>query len=70
MPEETLPDLGLMAGVSYISNIGDSDGLQEETPGEVDSYVGGLGSFLSVSYLERFFFEAEYIGALGLLKGW
>ncbi len=68
LPEETLPDLGLMAGVSYISNLADSDGLQEETPGEVDSTVGGLGSFLSISYLERFFFEAEYIGALDSFK--
>jgi hypothetical protein len=64
LPEKTLPDLGLMAGVSYISNIADSDGLEGETTGEVDDYVGGLGSFVSVSYLERFFVEAEYVGAL------
>ncbi len=64
LPEESLPDLGLMAGVSYISNLADSDGLEGETPGEVADHVGGLGSFVSVSYQERFFLEAEYVGAL------
>jgi hypothetical protein len=63
LPEETVPDLGLMLGVSYISNIADSDGLAGETPGEIADYVGGLGAFVSVSFRDRFFFEAEYIGA-------
>jgi hypothetical protein len=63
LPEDTVPDLGLMLGVSYISNIADSDGLAGETPGEIADYVGGLGAFVSVSFRDRFFFEAEYIGA-------
>lgn len=63
LPEETVKDLGLMLGVSYISNIAESDGLEGETPGEIADYVGGLGAFVSVSFRDRFFFEAEYIGA-------
>ncbi|MGD8387073.1 MAG: LbtU family siderophore porin [Desulfobacteraceae bacterium] len=64
LPEGLVPDLGLRAGVSYISNIAESDGLEGETPGVLRDDVGGLGAFLSASYMERVFFEAEYIAAL------
>jgi hypothetical protein len=63
LPEGMVPDLGLMLGASYISNIADGDGLEGETPGTVRDYIGAPGAFLSASFIERFFFEAEYIGA-------
>ena len=62
-PEGMLPDFGLTAGISYISNIGDSDGLQEELPPTIKSKVGGIGAFLSLSFMDRYFVELEYIGA-------
>jgi hypothetical protein len=68
LPEGVVPDLGFMAGVSYTSNIADSDGLEGETPGEIEDYVGGLGGFLSVSFQDRFFLEAELITALDKFK--
>lgn len=66
LPEGTIPEFGLTAGASYISNIADSGGLSGElaTADEVQDYVGGLGGFLSASFQGRFFFEAEYISAL------
>jgi hypothetical protein len=68
LPEGAVPDFGLMAGVSYISNIADSGGLEGETPGEIEDYVGGLGTFLSISFQERFFLEAEFVTALDHFK--
>lgn len=64
LPEERVPGFGLSMGVSYISNIADSDGLSGEVaPGAVNDYVSGIGFFASVSIMERFFIEAEYLGA-------
>ena len=59
-----LPGMGLTAGVSYISNIGDSDGLEGELPGTIRRHVDGIGSFLSLSFMDKYFVELEYIGAL------
>ncbi len=64
LPEGLVPNLGLMAGASYLSNIAESDGLEGETPGVLQDDVGGLGAFLSVAYMDRVFFEAEYVAAL------
>jgi hypothetical protein len=72
VPEEVISNFGIAGGVSYISNIGDSDSLQDEdddgnkiiTGSEVKDYVGGLSAFLSISYMDKFFFEFEYLGAL------
>jgi hypothetical protein len=72
VPQELISNFGIRAGVSYISNIADSDSLQDEdddenkiiTDGEVKNYVEGLSAFLSVSYMDKFFFECEYLGAL------
>lgn len=68
LPEGVVPDIGLSAGASYTSNIADSDGLEGETPGEIEDHVGGLGTFLSVSFQDRFFLEAEYVTALDHFK--
>jgi hypothetical protein len=72
VPEEVISNFGIRAGVSYISNIADSDSLQDEdddgnkiiTGSEVKDYVEGLSAFLSISYMDKLFFEFEYLGAL------
>ncbi len=71
LPKKTVPDFNLTAGVSGISNIADSNGLQEaieEAAGEeeatVKNHIEGFNTFLIVSFLDRFFFNAEYLGAI------
>jgi len=64
VPEELISNFGITGGVSYISNIADSDGLEGETPGEIKDYVGGFNAFLSISFMDKFFLECEYLGAL------
>ncbi len=62
LPENTVADFGLTAGASYISNIGDSDSLQDAIgPGTIEDYVPGYSAFVSISVLDRFFFNAEYL---------
>ncbi|MBU4353036.1 MAG: LbtU family siderophore porin [Nanoarchaeota archaeon] len=73
LPEEIVPNLSLMAGVSYISNIADSDGLtdflyEEFGMDTIEAYVGGLSAFLSFSFEDRYFFETEYVGASEAFK--
>lgn len=59
---ETMP---ISFGVSYISNIADTDGMEGINPNGngVDSYVGGVHLFLS-SKSGPFAFEAEYLTAM------
>ncbi|MEA1948882.1 MAG: LbtU family siderophore porin [Thermodesulfobacteriota bacterium] len=64
VPEELISNFGITGGISYISNIADSDGLEGETPGEIKDYVGGFNVFLSISFMDKFFLECEYLGAL------
>jgi hypothetical protein len=64
VPEEICPNFGISGGVSYISNIADSDGLEGETPGEIKDYVGGFNAFVSLSFMNKLFLECEYLGAL------
>jgi len=64
LPETTVPDLNLTAGVSGISNIADSDALQEEATATIKNHVGGFNTFIIASLLDRFFFNAEYLGAI------
>jgi hypothetical protein len=66
LPENTIAGFGLSVGASYISNIGDSDFLQEDIeagPGIVTDYVAGYSAFISISALDRFFLNAEYLTA-------
>jgi hypothetical protein len=64
LPEDVVPGLGLKFGGSYISNITDSKKLEELFPeGEIEEYVPGISSFISVAFKERFFIEAEYVGS-------
>jgi len=64
VPEELISNFGIAGGVSYISNIADSDGLEGETPGQIKDYVGGFNAFLSISFMDKLFLECEYLGAL------
>ena len=55
LPEEAVSGLGLMAGVSWISNIADSDTLQDEDGvdgNDIEDYVGGFSAFISASLME------------------
>jgi hypothetical protein len=56
-------DFSISLGASYISNIADSNGLEAEvTNSELESYIPGVGGFLSICY-QKLSVEAEYIGA-------
>ncbi len=63
LPDEAAPGLSLSAGISYISNIADSDGLQDVAVGTVSDYIGGFSAFLSAALNDKFFLDAEYLGA-------
>ena len=70
LPKANEEGLTLSSGVSYLSNLAASDALTDAndeggtTAGEVADTVDGMSAFLSLSYAERFFFNAEYLGAL------
>ena len=64
VPEKVSSNFGIRAGVSYISNIADTDGLEGETPGEIKDYVDGFNAFVSLSFMDKLFLEFEYLGAL------
>jgi hypothetical protein len=51
----------ILVGASYISNIADSDGLEDV--GQVQDYVGGFDAYLHIGYA-GFFLDAEYMSAL------
>ncbi len=61
---------GIAFGVSYITNIGESNGLEGEITGAgtVKDDVPGVGAFLSFNFKERFFLELEYVSALDDFK--
>lgn len=66
LPENTVAGFGLSAGASYISNIGDSNSLQENIeagPVTINDYVAGYSAFISISALDRIFFNAEFLTA-------
>ena len=62
LPEETVPNLDLTAGISGISNIAESDALQEEAT--IKNHIGGFNTFIIASLLDKYFFIAEYLGAI------
>ncbi|PXF56411.1 MAG: hypothetical protein C4B58_13575 [Deltaproteobacteria bacterium] len=59
--EDETQDLDMLVGASYISNIAESDGLEEEL-GDIDSYTPGAACYVHVG-LQDFFFDAEYMTA-------
>ncbi|MGB9499007.1 MAG: LbtU family siderophore porin [Dissulfuribacterales bacterium] len=68
--EELISNFGISGGVSYISNIADTDGLgdtiTEDAEGNkyIEDYVDGFNAFLSISFMDKLFLECEYLGAL------
>lgn len=73
LPKGSEEGLAVSGGASYLSNLATSDTLEPEntnsTSGEVVDTVGGVSAFLSMAYAERFFFDAEYLGALDNFAG-
>ena len=76
-PETTVPDLDLTAGISWVSNIADSDGLQEKIEeaaeeakkkATIKKHVDGFNAFIIASFQDRFFFNAEYLGAINHIE--
>ncbi len=64
LAETTVPDLNLTAGISWVSNIADSDGLQEEATATIKNHIGGFNTFIIASLLDKYFFIVEYMGAI------
>lgn len=66
MPSSSNEGISLSSGLSYLSNLASSDGLERETitVGEVVTVIGGWSAFASFGYAERFFVDAEYLGAI------
>jgi hypothetical protein len=54
-----------MVGASYLSNLADTDGINDAlgTGDKVDDYVAGWAAYLSVGW-GMFFLEGEYMAAL------
>ncbi len=66
LPADAVPGLAGSLSLSYLSNLAASDTLQGETTvaGEVRDPAAGLGTALHLEMAERFFFDAEFVGAL------
>lgn len=78
LPKSGEEKLAMRGGVSYLSNLATSNGLEAYskddmdnddttaivTPGEVANMVGGASAFLSLAYADTFFFDAEFLGAI------
>ncbi|MBW1802848.1 MAG: LbtU family siderophore porin, partial [Deltaproteobacteria bacterium] len=70
-PEGTLGGLSLLIGASYLSNVADSDTLQDEVvdldadgiPNDLRDYIDGIAAYFVAEY-GKFSFGAEYITAL------
>jgi hypothetical protein len=70
-PEDTLGGLSLLAGISYLSNVADSDTLEGQVvdlngdgdPNDLDNLADGLALYLVAEYW-KFAFGAEYITAM------
>jgi len=67
LPENTVSGFGLSVGASYISNIGDSDSLEDDiatsSVATVRDYVAGYSTNILSSALDKFFLNAEYLAA-------
>lgn len=69
LPDGVVPGVGVLAGVSYITDIAESAELQGHVVSSggttVSDFVAGFGSFLSVSVMDgKLLLTAEYIEAL------
>ncbi len=75
LPEDDARDFELSCGLSYLSNMADSDGLSgfndlddDGAPDGVTDLVGGVSAHVSLEYKDTAFFTAEYVGALDDFK--
>jgi hypothetical protein len=74
-PEGTLGGVCILAGLSYLSNVADSDTLQDQVvdrngdgdPNDLDNLVDGLALYLVAQYW-KFTLGAEYITALDYFR--
>ncbi|ABA88136.1 hypothetical protein Pcar_0881 [Syntrophotalea carbinolica DSM 2380] len=65
MPDDVVTDLELTTGISWISNLADSDVLTDEIDGDnIRDKVSGISLFVIANWQERLTFIAEYLGAL------
>ncbi len=73
LDEKAIPDFSLQSGISYISNIADSNELVDFFDDEfgadsVVDRVDGISAFLSLSFKEMFSLQAEWVSALDSFK--
>ena len=75
LPEDDARDFELSGGLSYLSNMADSNGLSEanDTDGDgapdgVTDLIGGVSAHMSLEYKDTVLFKAEYVGALNDFK--
>lgn len=75
LPEDKARGFNLAGGVSYLSNIADSDGLTEandmDGDGSADGVkdtVGGISAHFKASFKQCVFCSAEYVGAVNDFK--
>ena len=60
--------LDMLVGGSYISNITDSDGVEDALEDlEIDDYAAGAAAYFHVGY-QGIFFDAEYMAAIDSVK--
>jgi hypothetical protein len=69
LPQIAIPELRMMGGLSYSSNIADSDELTDFFEDEfgsdtIEDYAAGAGAFVSIAFRGRYFLEAEWVSAL------
>ncbi len=76
MPDGLLENIHLTSGVSYISNLADSDALSEEISdldgdgerNDIKDDVAGVSGYVTIGFKNSFFFVAEYLRALDEFK--
>ena len=69
LPEDTVANVELTAGVSFISNLADSDAFEGFLAADtVEDQVAGIGVFISFTLMDLVTLEAEYIGAMDEFK--
>lgn len=77
LPKSDEGRLAMKGGVSYLSNLATSDGLEPHTADDMDdddtttimtpgeaNMVAGVSAFLGLAYADRVFLDAEFLGAM------